>query len=221
MSPAQIIEYSLYLLTGYLIGSVNFAVLVAKSNGVNILQEGSGNPGATNVKRVLGKGAGNLVFALDVFKGAVGTFLPFFLVWGLNTHWDGDVDQFNTAFQNADKIFIVSFVATIIGHCYSIFLGFKGGKGVASTIGGLAIILPWPILIGLIVWVIAFYSTKYVSVASMLLGVSLPITCLIRADSLSEIIFATVIALFNLWTHRANIQRLRQGTESRFGSPKK
>jgi glycerol-3-phosphate acyltransferase PlsY len=227
MDPAQIIGYGLYILTGYLIGSINFAVLVAKSNGVNILEEGSGNPGATNVKRVLGKGAGNLVFGLDVFKGAVGTFLPFFLLWGLTTNWDGSVEDFKKSFQEADMIFITSFVATIIGHCYSIFLGFKGGKGVASTIGGLVIILPWPILIGLVVWVIAFYTTKYVSVASMLLGVSLPISCLIlkyfdpSSTSKAEIIFATVIAVFNIWTHRTNIERLRQGTESRFGSHKK
>ena len=227
MSSQQIIEFSLCLLTGYLIGSINFAVLVAKSNGINILEEGSGNPGATNVKRLLGKGAGNLVFGLDVFKGAIGTFLPFFIIWGLRTHWDGNVEDFNAAFQAADIIFIISFFATILGHCFSIFLGFKGGKGVASTIGGLIIILPWPILVGLIVWVIAFYSTKYVSVASMLLGTSLPITCLVlkyfdpTSISKSEIIFAAVIAVFNLWTHRTNIKRLRQGTESRFGSPKK
>ena len=228
MSSQQIIEFSLCLLTGYLIGSINFAVLVAKSNGVNILEEGSGNPGATNVKRVLGKGAGNLVFGLDVFKGAIGTFLPFFIIWGLNTHWDGSLDDFRLVLKTShtDVIFIVSFFATIIGHCFSIFLGFKGGKGVASTIGGLAIILPWPILVGLIIWVIAFYSTKYVSVASMLLGVSLPITCLIfkyfdpESTTQSEIIFAAIIAVFNLWTHRANIERLRQGTESRFGAPK-
>lgn len=223
MSSAQIIEYGLCILTGYLIGSINFAVLVAKSNGINILQEGSGNPGATNVKRVLGKGAGNLVFSLDVFKGVIGTFLAFFLVWNLRNNWDGNIENFTEAYKDPQNIslFITSFFATIIGHCYSIFLGFKGGKGVASTIGGLAIILPWPILVGVIVWVIAFYSTKYVSVASILLGVSLPITCLINKDSPSEIIFAAVIAIFNLWTHRSNIQRLREGTESRFGSPKK
>jgi glycerol-3-phosphate acyltransferase PlsY len=223
MSLTQIIEYSLYLLTGYLIGSVNFAVLVAKSQGVNILIEGSGNPGATNVKRVLGKASGNLVFGLDVFKGTVGTFLPFFLVWCLNTHWDGSVEDLTNALNNpqTDIIFITTFFATVLGHCFSIFLGFKGGKGVASTIGGLIIILPWPILVGLIVWVIAFYSTKYVSVASMLLGISLPITCLILKNSKYEILFAVTIALFNIWTHRTNIQRLRQGTESRFGSPKK
>ena len=223
MNSAQFIEYGLYLLTGYLIGSVNFAVLVAKSHGINILEEGSGNPGATNVKRVLGKGAGNLVFGLDVFKGALGTFLPFFLIWGLNTQWDGSVDDFKKVLDDpqTDTIFITSFVATLIGHCYSMFLGFKGGKGVASTIGGLAIILPTPILVGVVVWVIAFYSTKYVSVASMLLGISLPITAWAVKNSTTEIIFATVLALFNLWTHRTNIERLRQGTESRFGSPKK
>ena len=219
MTPQQIIEFSLCLLTGYLLGSINFAVLVAKSNGVDILNEGSGNPGATNVKRVLGKAAGNLVFGLDVFKGALGTFLPFFFIWGVNTNWDGTTDEFNTAFQNADTIFIVSLVATIIGHCYSIFLKFKGGKGVASIIGGLAIILPLPILIGLIVWVIAFYSTRYVSVASMALGLSLPFSCFFVGGTNSEIIFATVIAAFNIWTHRANIERLRNGTEKRFKKP--
>ena len=219
MQPQQIIEFGLCLLTGYLLGSINFAVLVAKSNGVDILNEGSGNPGATNVKRVLGKAAGNLVFGLDVFKGALGTFLPFFFIWGVNTNWDGTTDEFNTAFQNADKIFIISLVATIIGHCYSIFLKFKGGKGVASIIGGLAIILPLPILIGLIVWVIAFYSTRYVSVASMALGLSLPFSCFFVGGTNSEIIFATVIAAFNIWTHRANIERLRNGTEKRFKKP--
>jgi len=223
MNPAQIIEYGLYLLTGYLIGSINFAVLVAKNHGVDILSVGSGNPGATNVKRVLGKGPGNLVFGLDVFKGALGTFLPFFIIWGLNTHWDGSMDDFGKALTDPDtnSILITCFVATLVGHCYSIFLGFKGGKGVASTIGGLTIILPMPILLGVMIWVIAFYSTKYVSVASMLLGISLPITAWAMKDSPTEIIFAAVLALFNIWTHRANIQRLRQGTESRFGSPKK
>ena len=223
MNPAQIIEYGLYLLTGYLIGSINFAVLVAKNHGVDILSVGSGNPGATNVKRVLGKGPGNLVFGLDVFKGALGTFLPFFIIWGLNTHWDGSMDDFGKALTDpdTDSVLITSFVATLVGHCYSIFLGFKGGKGVASTIGGLTIILPMPILLGVMIWVIAFYSTKYVSVASMLLGISLPITAWAMKDSPTEIIFAAVLALFNIWTHRANIQRLRQGTESRFGSPKK
>lgn len=223
MDPAQIIAYGLYLLTGYLIGSINFAVLVGKSHGVDILKEGSGNPGATNIKRVLGKGAGNLVFGLDVFKGVLGTFLPFFLIWCLNTQWDGSMEDFQKALNapSADSIFISSFVGTLIGHCYSAFLGFKGGKGVASTIGGLAIILPTPILVGLVIWVIAFYSTKYVSVASMLLGISLPITCWILKDSSTEIIFATVLALFNLWSHRTNIHRLCQGTESRFGSSKK
>ncbi len=223
MDPAQIIAYGLYLLTGYLIGSINFAVLVGKSHGIDILKEGSGNPGATNVKRVLGKGAGNLVFGLDVFKGVIGTFLPFFLIWCLNTQWDGSMEDFQKALNapSADSIFITSFVGTLIGHCYSAFLGFKGGKGVASTIGGLAIILPTPILVGLVIWVIVFYTTKYVSVASMLLGISLPITCWAVSASNTLITFATVLALFNLWNHRTNIQRLQEGTESRFGSPKK
>lgn len=223
---SDLIAYGICAVTGYFIGSINFAVLVARSNGVDILTEGSGNPGATNIKRVLGKGAGNLVFGLDAFKGAAGTFFPFLLIWGMDTSWGDSGVQIQDSFSNANVLLIISFITTILGHCFSIFIGFKGGKGVASTIGGLAIILPYPILIGLIIWVITFYSTRYVSVASMLLGISLPISCLIldrlqKPQSKIELIFATGIALFNLWTHRTNIQRLQAGTESRFGTPKK
>jgi glycerol-3-phosphate acyltransferase PlsY len=205
---------AIFLLLGYLIGSVNFAVLVAKKHGVDILKEGSGNPGATNVKRVLGKGPGNLVFALDALKGFVGAGLPYLLL-RINP---------NDLFIN--EIFFVvcvaGFIGTLLGHCFSCFLKFKGGKGVASTIGGLLVLLPIPILIGAAIWGLVFTLSRYVSLASIALGVSLPLSCwlLPLCTALkfgqSEFWFAAAIAAFNLWTHRSNIGRLLAGTESRF-----
>ncbi len=205
---------AIFLLLGYLIGSVNFAVLVAKKHGVDILKEGSGNPGATNVKRVLGKGPGNLVFALDALKGFVGAGLPYLLL------------RINPNDLFIKEIFFVvcvaGFIGTLLGHCFSCFLKFKGGKGVASTIGGLLVLLPVPILIGAAVWGLVFTLSRYVSLASIALGVSLPLSCwlLPLCTALkfgqSEFWFAAAIAAFNVWTHRSNIGRLLAGTESRF-----
>lgn len=203
----------IFALLGYLIGSVNFAVLVAKKHGVDILKEGSGNPGATNVKRVLGKGPGNLVFALDALKGFVGAGLPYLLLRVGETPAASDIHF---------TICVAGFVGTLLGHCFSCFLKFKGGKGVASTIGGLLVLLPVPILIGAAIWGLVFTLSRYVSLASIALGVSLPLSCwlLPLATSLkfgpAEFWFAAAIAAFNVWTHRSNIGRLLTGTESRF-----
>ena len=203
----------IFALLGYLIGSVNFAVLVAKKHGVDILKEGSGNPGATNVKRVLGKGPGNLVFALDVLKGFIGAGLPYLLL---------RVEETPTSAEIHFIICVAGFVGTLLGHCFSCFLKFKGGKGVASTIGGLAVLLPIPILIGATLWGLVFLLSRYVSLASILLGISLPVSCWVLplftklAFSPAEFWFAGAIAAFNVWTHRSNIGRLLNGTENRF-----
>ncbi|MEY4086558.1 MAG: Glycerol-3-phosphate acyltransferase [Verrucomicrobiota bacterium] len=207
----------IFAVLGYLLGSVNFAVLVAKKHGVDILKAGSGNPGATNVKRVLGKGPGNLVFALDALKGFVGTGLPYLLITVV-------VEPPDPA-RRAEEQFllcIAGFVGTLLGHCFSCFLGFKGGKGVASTIGGLLVLLPVPIVIGAAIWGVVFALSRYVSLASIALGVSLPLSCwlLPLATSLrfgpAEFWFAAALAAFNVWTHRSNIGRLLAGTENRF-----
>ena len=201
----------IFALLGYLIGSVNFAVLVAKKHGVDILKEGSGNPGATNVKRVLGKGPGNLVFALDALKGFVGAGLPTLVGYiiasqGIALVIPGD------AFVHG----VAGFAGTLLGHCFSCFLKFKGGKGVASTIGGLLVLLPIPILIGAAIWGLVFLLSRYVSLASLALGVSLPVSCLFLKYGQAQFWFAGAIAAFNIWTHRSNIGRLLAGTESRF-----
>ena len=203
----------IFALLGYLIGSVNFAVLVAKKHGVDILKEGSGNPGATNVKRVLGKGPGNLVFALDALKGFVGAGLPYLFL---------RIEETGSAADIHFTICVAGFVGTLLGHCFSCFLKLKGGKGVASTIGGLLVLLPIPILIGAAIWGLVFTLSRYVSLASIALGVSLPLSCwlLPLCTKLTfgqpEFWFAAAIAAFNVWTHRSNIGRLLAGTESRF-----
>ncbi len=204
----------IFALLGYLLGSVNFAVLVAKKHGVDILKEGSGNPVATNVKRLLGKGPGNLVFALDVLKGFVGAGLPY-LILRIDPNQPAHEDFFFV-------VCVVGFVGTLLGHCFSCFLKFKGGKGVASTIGGLVVLLPVPILIGAAIWGLVFLLSRYVSLASIALGVSLPLSCWLLPlfTSLTfgqpQFWFAGVLAAFNVWTHRSNIGRLLTGTESRF-----
>ena len=203
----------IFFLLGYLIGSVNFAVLVAKKHGVDILKEGSGNPGATNVKRVLGKGPGNLVFALDALKGFVGAGLPYLFL---------RIEENGSAADIHFTICVAGFVGTLLGHCFSCFLKFKGGKGVASTIGGLLVLLPVPILIGAAIWGLVFLSSRYVSLASIALGVSLPLSCWLLplftklTFGQPEFWFAAAIAAFNVWTHRSNIGRLLAGTENRF-----
>jgi len=199
------------VVVGYLIGSVNFAVLVAKKHGVDILKEGSGNPGATNVKRVLGKGPGNLVFALDALKGFVGAGLPTLVGYVIATQGIDFIIQ-GDAFIHG----VAGFVGTLLGHCFSCFLKFKGGKGVASTIGGLLVLLPIPILIGAAIWGLVFTLSRYVSLASIALGVSLPLSCFFLKHGQSQFWFAAAIAAFNVWTHRSNIGRLLAGTESRF-----
>lgn len=204
---------AIFFLVGYLIGSVNFAVLVAKKHGVDILKAGSGNPGATNVKRVLGKGPGNLVFALDALKGFVGAGLPYLLL---------RVEENAAAADVHFTVCVAGFIGTLLGHCFSCFLNFKGGKGVASTIGGLLVLLPVPILIGAAVWGLVFTLSRYVSLASIALGVSLPLSCWLLplftklTFGQPEFWFAAAIAAFNVWTHRSNIGRLLAGTENRF-----
>jgi len=186
---------------GYLLGAVPFGYLVAKAHGVNILKEGSGNPGATNVKRVVGKKAGNAVFALDFLKGAVAAGWVFFLPL---------VAEAELAAA------IVGICAAILGHSFSIFLKGKGGKGVATTMGGLIVVMPIAVLIGVLIWVLIFYTTRYVSLASILFVASLPVTNLILGAPPLLVWISLALAVLITLRHRTNIQRLLNGTENRF-----
>lgn len=197
----MVLSVSLCALLGYLIGSLSFAVWIAKSRGVDILKEGSGNPGATNVKRVLGKKAGNTVFFLDFLKGCVAV--------GLGLWIAGDPGG------------IAGAVGAVLGHSASIFIRFRGGKGVAVTMGALLVLMPITLLTGLVIWVITFKVSRYVSLASILFAISLPVTALILNQiwglvSQPLVIFAALIAVLIVVRHRSNLVRLINGQEHKF-----
>jgi glycerol-3-phosphate acyltransferase PlsY len=193
------------LLIGYVIGSIPWAVIVSKRVGVNIFSVGSGNPGATNVLRTLGKPMGYTVFALDFLKGAIAVSwfqLPLF------------------SFSGDASLALWGLPAAVLGHTYPIFTGFRGGKGVATAMGGLLALMPACLIVGLFVWVLTFYLTKYVALASIAFGLSLPLCSLVftsgEENAIGETILAFIVMAWIIWRHRSNLARLRSGTENRF-----
>ncbi len=201
----NILGYTITALVGYLLGAIPFAVIIAKCCGVDIFKAGSGNPGATNVKRSCGKFAGNLCFALDAAKGFAAASFPY---WA---------QYFGAKFEQPDVLVFVGLAAAILGHSFSVFIKFRGGKGVAVTIGGLLFAMIVPILIGLVVWVVVFYASRYVSLASIVMAVSLPISSAICFGGSSiELYIAIAISAIIVYRHRSNISRLLKGTENRF-----
>ena len=198
----------LVALGAFLLGSIPTGYLVARAKGVDIRQHGSGNIGATNVFRTLGKPLGVFVFMVDALKG-------FAVVWlagrfGGASDWAG----------------IIAAVAVIAGHNYTPWLGFKGGKGIATSAGVLLALMPWAVLCIAIVWFVVFKVSRYVSLASISAAAALPVAvaalwsagCGGNGPLLS---FSVLISALAIWRHRTNIQRLRAGTESRFEGKKK
>lgn len=193
------LSITLVIVVGYLIGSISFAVIIARSKGVDIFKEGSGNPGATNVKRVLGKKAGNTVFFLDALKGLVAAGWPLLAYGGDN------------------RLAVIGLIAAILGHSFSIFLKFRGGKGVATTIGGLLALMWMVLLIGLAVWLVIFYTSKMVALASILFAISLPISSyFIYGHQDPRFYLGLVLAVLIVVRHRSNILRMFSGKENKF-----
>lgn len=204
---------------GYLLGAIPFGYLVARAHGVNIFEVGSRNPGATNVKRSVGKRAGNTVFALDALKGAVAA------AWAWLAHTDvsipgrfGDDGAVGWAVSGTDWIGLglAGLVGALLGHSFSCFTRFKGGKGVATAAGGFLMLLPLATLVGAVVWVATFYASRYVSLASILSAAALPVAAFLFGRPPLLTGFALLIALFVIVRHRANIARLLAGTENKF-----
>jgi glycerol-3-phosphate acyltransferase PlsY len=194
--------YYWMFLIGYVIGSVPFAVLIAKTRGIDILRKGSGNPGATNVKRVLGKKYGILVFFLDFLKG----FLPIFIIKNF----------FQLHPYPANNVYAILLIGLVLGHSYSLFLKFRGGKGVATTIGGLSILMPNATLLGIILWYFVFTITRFVSLASLCFALSLPLTAYLFAYQTEIIGLAFLLMMILFLRHIPNILRLWNGIENRF-----
>ncbi len=190
---------------GYLLGSLPFGYLVARSRGVNIFEVGSGSPGATNVGRVLGKWPRNIVFALDALKGAAAAGWPLLVVWGAVR-----------AFNVPSVLGFVGLGFALVGHSFSCFTRFRGGKGVSTAAGGLLVLMPPVALVSAAVWLCVFFATRYVSLASILAALSLPVTAVLSNRGAISLWVAAFVALFVVAMHRANVGRLLSGTEKRF-----
>lgn len=210
------------LAVGYLLGSLPFGYLVARSKGVNIFEVGSKNPGATNVRRVLGSGPGNLVFFLDALKGAVATGWPLIQVnWSRE---NGQFTSFSTGFHTGDpaatQAAVAGLMGALLGHSFSCFTRFRGGKGVATAAGGLLVLMPVALLIGAVAWAVTFFTTRYVSLASLFASIAIPVAAFVLHEQRILVWLTILIAVLVIVRHRANIQRLMAGTESRMARKK-
>ncbi|MEE2972138.1 MAG: glycerol-3-phosphate 1-O-acyltransferase PlsY, partial [Planctomycetota bacterium] len=206
----------------FLAGSTPCGVMIARSRGVDILNEGSGNPGATNVGRVLGRRFGIACFLLDACKGAAPVLVSGWLAGLLGR----DAGQMAAA---AAWGWMAVAVAAILGHCFSPFLRFRGGKGVATGFG--SVLAMWPVLTipaitAFLVWAVILGLTRFMSLASMIGAIVLPATVLAMAIGTGEgamrgsvpfLVATGLIAAFVVFRHRGNIARLRRGEESSVG----
>jgi acyl phosphate:glycerol-3-phosphate acyltransferase len=207
-----IVGYILTLLIAYLLGSIPTGFLVAKARGVDIRTVGSGNIGATNVFRILGTPAGVFVLLADAAKG----WLAVFVVAGLVGGW-----CYPDAGKQAMEWFkLCAGVAAILGHIYTCWLYFKGGKGIATSAGVLVALVPGALLIILSIWIVVFALSRYVSLASICASFALPFAAWVRGGSRTIIIVTAALAALAIYKHKANIKRLLNGTENRIGAKK-
>ncbi|HOI31741.1 MAG: glycerol-3-phosphate 1-O-acyltransferase PlsY [Bacteroidales bacterium] len=195
------------ILTGYLIGSIPTAVWVGKLfYGKDVRCEGSGNAGATNTIRVLGLAAGIPVLLIDVFKGLASILLIEPLVEAVGGSEISPILQLLVA------------TAAVMGHTFPVFAGFRGGKGVATLLGIGFGLYPYATILALITFIIVLLISKYVSLSSISAGLSFPffVVFLFPPDHFVFILLAVAVAVFLPLTHRKNIRRLLNGTESKF-----
>jgi glycerol-3-phosphate acyltransferase PlsY len=194
------VSYALLLLS-YLLGSTPTSYLIGKYfHGMDLREHGSGNLGATNAFRVLGPKSALPVMLVDIAKGFVPTWLFPRLV-GAGLGW-------TVAFGSA----------AILGHMFSVWVGFKGGKGMATSAGAFVALAPWAVLAGLALWCLLTFGTGYVSVGSIVTALALPaLVALTPHEGGAGVIwFSAVLAAVVLWAHRGNIGRLLRGEENRF-----
>jgi len=200
MSALEVAAFVAMLLAAYLVGSIPFGVLVGKLfYHVDVREHGSGNVGTTNVFRVLGKKAGVVVLVCDMLKG----FVPAFIAASFFNPWLA--------------IFIAA--APVVGHMYSVFLKGRGGKGVATGAGVVLALVPLAFGIILVVWVLLILTTRYVSLASLVATLLVPVFVFAFGDPLPYEIAAVLVTVVIFWAHRGNIRRLIAGNENRVKLP--
>jgi len=196
---------ALSALVSYLIGAIPFSLIIAKCHGVDVRKVGSGNVGATNVLRSVGKAAGISALLLDALKGFAPTFfIPLLLRERVEVNPEALTG-------------IVCTVAAVCGHVWPVYLKFRGGKGIATSAGALIALAPMAVLIGFSAWVIVFVSTRYVSLASIIAAAIIPVVgwYAYRSEGIMLPIALTAIGILAIAKHHSNIRRLLQGKESR------
>jgi acyl phosphate:glycerol-3-phosphate acyltransferase len=200
---------AIIVIGSYLLGTIPAGYLVGRIAGIDIRKYGSGNIGATNVSRVLGKGYGYPVFAADFLKGFAAVRMSIFVGARMLPDWN-----------SPEIIGILAAVSSVIGHSFPIWLKFAGGKGVATSAGALFGLLPMITVIGAAIWMLIFWMTRYVSLASITAAVTLPLLILIKIWSHPAhkplFYFSLFLAAIVIWRHRSNLSRLIRGTEPRF-----
>ena len=200
------LPFILAAIGGYLLGSIPTGFLIGRARGVDMRALGSGNIGATNALRVLGKTAGAMVLALDAGKGLLAC-------WGLPRV---AVALASTVLLERQLLAVAAGAGAILGHNYTCWLRFKGGKGVATSAGVLAVLAPWALLLVTTLWGVALAVGRYVSLASLSAAVALPFFVWWTRGDRAMIILAALMAFAVIVGHRANIRRLLNGTEHRF-----
>lgn len=222
----------------FLLGSIPFGLLIAKSQGINIREHGSGNIGATNVLRIVGKKYGITCFILDFLKGLVPALLGYNLykftgadeTMTINLIRQHAFDLGEAQFK-AQALAVFTGLCAILGHNYSPWVNFKGGKGIATSAGVLAAFMPMGLIILLVIFFLTFKITRYVSLASIIGSASLPLLVLFGSWKHGKLangtwnkpllIFSIFIAAMAIWKHRSNIKNLLNGSEYKFQPKKK
>jgi glycerol-3-phosphate acyltransferase PlsY len=204
------LTFAVVVIGSYLLGSIPFGYLAGRIGGIDIRKCGSGNVGATNVMRTLGKSYGYPVFVADFLKGFGAVKMSLLIATRVQSEW------------NSPEMFgILAAISSVIGHSFPVWLHFKGGKGVATSAGALFALAPVAALVGAAIWILTFWLTRYVSVASVAAAAALPLIILITTW-LSEhggksLFYSSVcLAAVVIWRHRSNLSRLIRGTEPRF-----
>ncbi|WP_022669963.1 glycerol-3-phosphate 1-O-acyltransferase PlsY [Hippea alviniae] len=190
------LPYIVAAVGSFLLGSIPFGWLIAKFKGIDIKKQGSGNIGATNVYRVIGKKEGALTLLLDLLKGSFAVAL------------------FSFIYRDVHLVNIVSALAVVLGHDYSVFLLFKGGKGVATSYGSTLVIYPLAALSGMFIWILILLTTKYSSLAALLSFLIATLIALSSNDYYVRILFL-ILYILMIYKHRENIRRLFRKEESR------
>ena len=208
--PPLTVSYLLAMAAGYVLGSCPTGYITGRVKGIDIRKHGSGNIGATNVLRVLGKKLGYTVFALDTLKGFLAVRVAYVIASGINSGID-----------HRELAGITAGLGCILGHTFPVWLRFRGGKGVATSAGVLLGLMPIAVISVFMVWLLLFQITRYVSVASIGAAAALPVFVLLYlhfnlVTGATLLPFSILIASVVVWRHRSNVQRLFQGKEQRF-----